>query len=226
MSLGCSCLIAAILASFAFATSHASDAGHIPDMSACSAIWYGTNYDPPAPKSLNELPRPVREKLNSHLVERLGPELASRLTLAGGQIVDRDILKARVPESGNFKWRVPKYNLQFNVPVGDDPTGYCASVRLDEDGTILAPIGMPDLRAHPERAHIALPAEATRVARRAGVPIEKATRNLQYFRDTETLEYDFEFAKHDDGLVIVYSHFHVVAHDISNVHWTESEAIR
>jgi hypothetical protein len=209
----------------AIASAWAGTGKHVPLLD-CGDIWYGVDYDPPPPRSLDDLGPKVRAKLNAYLVQRLSGEYSSKLSLVGGQVIDRNELREKVPQSADYKWRPPKYNLHFSFPVAADPNGLCVSVKLDEDGSVLEPIGLPNFVLHPERSAIASTAEADGIAKRNGVPIDKAIRRLYYFPDTETIEYDFEFVKHDDGLNIVYSHFHVLAHDTTKIHWRESSAMR
>ena len=210
----------------ALATASSGTDNHVPAVSACGDIWYDVDYDPPAPKSLDVLDSKVRQKLDGYLIERLGAGYASRLSLIGGQIINRKELRAKVPQSVDFKWRPPKYNLYFRFPVAAGADEFCASVQLDDDGTVLEPIGLPNLRVHPGRGVVASASDAINVAKRNGVPIDKATRRLYYFPDSDTIEYEFEFVKHDDGLNILYSQLHVLANDITSIHWSESSAIR
>jgi len=218
-------IIVASLAVIAVGSAGANEDKHIP-ASRCGAIWYGLNYDPPAPTSIDDVDPAARAKLKAYLAQRLGPDFAARLRFSGGQIVDRAKLKTMEPDSVHYKWRPPKYNLQFTVPVEGEADGFCASVHLDDDGTIMEPIGIPDLRRHPERGKIAPVAAAVEVARRQGVQLDKATRTIAYFPYTDTIEYEFTVVKHSDGLNTEYSTLHVVAHDTSRVHWTSSTAIR
>jgi len=197
---------------------------HVPKYS-CTTTYYG-GYDPPAPRSLDNLAPDALTKLTAYLSERLGSEYAGKLRLVGGQVVDRAELVAKHPDSVNYQWRPPKYNLHFHVPVSADPEGFCASVELDDDGTVMDPLTLPDLQAFPDRGQIIAASEAVAIAERNGVPVSKAEPKLYYFPDTDTLEYEFSFVVGDDGLHITYSHFHVVGHDPSQTHRRQSEAIR
>lgn len=216
----------AALVALCSAQANAAQAEHIPTNAACGDIWYSVDYEPSSIESLDELPPEVRGRLSAYLDDYLGPDYVSKLKLTGGQLLDREELLAKVPESVDFKWKAPKYNLFLVLPVAGSSRGLCGSVELDDDGTVMSPIGFPKLREHPERGKIASSREATRVAERNGVPVGKANRDLVYFPDSDTIEYDFAFVSVDDGVNLEYTHLHVLAHDVSQIHWSRSTAIR
>ena len=203
-----------------------ASAGHVPTEAPCGEIWYSVEYEPDALESLKDLPGEARDKLNAYLGERLGTEYASKLVLEGGQVVDRAELLAKAPESAAFTWKPPKYNIFLGFPVRGIPHGFCASVQLDDDGTVMGPIGLPQLRVHPERGKLVSAREAVRAAEQNGVPVDKATRELYYFADSDTIEYDFTYVDHEDDKLVHYKHLHVAAHDVTQVHWTKSTEAR
>lgn len=67
--------------------------------------------------------------------------------------------------------------------------------------------------------------EATTIARKNGVP-RNARGELQYFLDSDTLEWVFTFIKSERHGEITLANFHVVTHDTRQTHWTETTAIR
>jgi len=200
----------------------AAPAGHAPTEAPCGEIWYSVDYEPDSLESLKDLPPEARGKLNAYLGERLGSEYASKLVLEGGQVVDRAELLAKAPESAGFTWKPPKYNIFLGFPVRGVPHGFCASIQLDDDGTVMSPIGLPQLREHPERGKLVSAREAARAAEQNGVPVDKATRELYYFADSDTIEYDFTYVDHEDDKLVHYKHLHVAAHDVTQVHWSTS----
>jgi hypothetical protein len=198
---------------------------HVPSV-ACTIALYPP-FDPPrAPRSLEDLSDDARMKLDAYLSDRLGAEYASKLRLVGGQVLDKAELAAKDPEYANYARRLPKYNLHFHFPIRGYPRAFCVSVTLDDDGTVVEPLTLPNLRAFPERGQVIGASEAIAVAALNGVPVNRAERSLHYFPDTDTLEYVLSFVVDDDGLIISHSHFHVVGNDPSRTHWTQSEGIR
>ena len=216
----------AVLAALGAAPVFAEKPEHVPTNAACGDIWYSVDYEPASIESLKELTPEARDKLNAYLGEHLGPDYAAKLKLAGGQLLDRKELLEKVPESVGFNWKPPKYNVFLVLPVPGSSQGLCGSIELDDDGTPLGEIGFPKLREHPERGKLASAREATRAAERNGVPTGKATRELLYFPDSDTIEYDFAYVSQEQGVNIEYTHLHVLAHDVSQVHWSTSTAIR
>src|SRR6478735_10749472 len=119
----------------------AAKAEHVPTIGACGEIYFGVDYEPDSIDSLNQLTTQARAKMRAYLDSYLGPEYAAKVKLTGGQLVDRKELLAKVPESVDFKWKVPKYNLFLELPVAGTMHGFCGSLALDDDGTVITPIG-------------------------------------------------------------------------------------
>lgn len=215
---GLAVLISALLASQAHAAGN-----HIPTNACGETAYFG--YEPRVPESLDEVAPEARVRLQAYLEARLGQDVAASLKLAGGQIVDRERLRRDIPDSVNYRWRIPKYALKFILPTPGQPEGFCTSVAMDEDGSIVRDIELPHFVAHPER-RLVMTAEAARAfARTQGVP-EDARAELRYVRASDTIEWIFTFVRSREGLFTHYSRFHVPAHDSFRGYWTESTAMR
>jgi hypothetical protein len=196
---------------------------HVPTYS-CTDTYYG-EYKPRVPRSLGEVDPSARARLEEYLQNRVGRELAAKLRLVGGSIVDRDQLRRENPASVNYQWRPPKYDLKFSFPLGTDDGSFCASVSMDEDGSIVKELTLPNFQRHPQRRIVATAVETAAIARKAGVP-EQASRELVYFRDSDTLEWVYSFVKSQDETTIKFAHFHILAHDPTRTHWVESMGIK
>ena len=216
------CVTMAGLLAFCSLPAMANKPEHVPANAPCGDIYYSAEYEPASIDSLDELTPEARGKLRAYLDEYLGPDHAKKVKLEGGQLLDRQELLAKVPESVDFKWKAPKYNLFLDLPVAGTIHGFCGSVALDDDGTVLTPISFPRLREHPERGKIVSAREASRAAEHNGVPVDKATKELLYFPDSDTIEYDFAYVSKEEGATVEYTHLHVMANDVTQVHWSKS----
>src|SRR5262245_19693366 len=90
--LACVCLVSA-----------AAHAVEPREFSNAGWTWFG-DYEPKSPRSLSEIPAPVRERLMEHLRARLGEGFVERLELTGGQVIDVAELRRVHPNSKNYKW--------------------------------------------------------------------------------------------------------------------------
>jgi hypothetical protein len=207
----------------AMAAAHAHATGsHFP--SPCSQTAY-FGYEPGFASSLDDVAPEARVRLLAYLDARLGADVAATLKLSGGQIVDRERLRRDVPDSVNYRWRIPKYALCFVLPIPGQPEGIGASVSLDEDGSIVKDIELPNFVAHPERRDVMTAVAARAYARTHGVP-EDARAELRYVPASDTLEWLFTFVRSRDGLSTRYARLHIPAHDSQRLYWSESTAIR
>ena len=187
----------------------------------CGWTQYG-NYNPRKPRSLDDIPQPIRSDLLAHVKARVGAALFENISFAGGQIVDLAALRVVEPDSKNYRWVVPAYNLffQLRLPGGDV---YCASVKLDDKGTILQEIELPAAASDSTKAQLVSREEATAVARTRAVPVAKARIEMRYFRDTDTLEWLFGFHSAEHGSWFSGRCLHVPADDPERCHWSEFE---
>ena len=189
---------------------------------SCGDTYYGA-YKPRVPVAIEEIEPVARGRLLAHLKARLGADLAARTTLVGGQIVDRQALRRDNPNSVHYEWHVPKYDLKFRVPLSAH--AICVSLKMDEDGTLLEDVALPDFAKHPERRNVISEVDAMKIARAKGMPSE-ATRELAYFPDVDSLEWTFTFFVSQRGPDIRLKSLHLPAHDPSKAHWAEVRAIQ
>lgn len=101
----------------------------------CSSRSY-LNYYPRCPRTLEDLPKDIANKLKQHLIERIGVKDYNKTRLIGGQIIDVDYL-----QSINEK---TAYSLCFCYSNLDAGIGmYTSKIKLDIEGNILEEIGLP-----------------------------------------------------------------------------------
>lgn len=201
----------------------ADEARHLWE--SCSFPTYGGTYHPREIKSLDELPIPIRQLVTQHISARVGPKFFDDITFWQGQIVDVDQLHREYPESKHFKWRVPTYNLlyQFRLPGRET---FLTCIELDHNGGLIQELSLPQWGRQDSPAPLISLAEATEVARKNGVVVADAPSEIKYFRNTDTLEWVFEWKTWDNGLSFGGKRLHVPLQAPSQVHWEPWEGIR
>ncbi len=191
---------------------------HLP-RDGCGSIYYG-DYDPKEPRSLQGIPRAIRAQLLRHIESRVGATLFANVSFGGGQIVDLAALRRVEPDSKDYEWTVPTYNLFFQLRLpGRDV--YCASVELDEKGQLLQEITLPNAAKYPSKAQVISREQAAAVAKTHAVPLDKAMVEMNYFPDTDTLEWLFCFHTQEGGATFRGQCLHVPADNQERVHWSE-----
>lgn len=105
----------------------------------CSNISF-MRYYPREPRSLNDLPKNIREKVKRYIEKKVGFEMSKNFELVDGQIVDLKEYKKLYPNSGNKA----AYYLCFsyrNLMAGI--SNYTSKVEMDECGNILKDLEFP-----------------------------------------------------------------------------------
>jgi hypothetical protein len=168
--------------------------------SDCSSIGFG-DYEPKTPQSLNELPDSIREKLDKHLVGRLGEQFYSKLKLNGGQIVNLDRLYKVNLNAKDYKWTPYSYYLCLSFQDTTKGIGlYTAKIVLDKNGNVVKEIELPDIVAHPEKANLISINSAKVIAKSNSFPSTVGNIKLQYDNDSGSLVWCFEKITKDNGL--------------------------
>ncbi|ANH80234.1 hypothetical protein A8C56_03875 [Niabella ginsenosidivorans] len=189
----------------------------------CSTVEFG-DYEPGTPESLTDLPDSIREKLEKHLLNRLGKKFYSKLKLNGGQIVDLDRLYIVNPRARYYQWVPYSYYLCFSFQAPEKGIGlYTAKIVLDKNGNIAKEIELPDISSHPEKANIIARKSALLIAKKSGFTEKTGKITLDYSSDAGSLTWCFERTIKDNGLTFVRETLKIDAHNgkvlgISNSH--------
>jgi hypothetical protein len=175
-------------------------------------IYYG-RYRPKVPKSLAEIPEPVRGGLSRHLRTRLGDDFYARLKFVGGQIVDIEELHRVDPTSKNFRWEVPGYRLHFEFQMPEAGIrSYTAAINLRTDGSVLEEIDLPAFASNPEKLRFVSLAKALASVSTKGFDSRKTIKEISYNRKEDILIWRFRQKTADDGLVMTFRNIEVNAH--------------
>lgn len=206
-------------------------------LAACTAVrlhpiskepgWtYMGNYSPAEPKSLSELPDPIRLKLLTHLRDRLG-SFAERLTFTGGQIVDFDRLAHDEPNSKDYQWEVHAYDLHFAFQMPSlGIASYTAQIRLRSDGSVLEEIDLPNFAKAPEKLNFISLKDAASMAIANGFSSRRLDPDILYFKEADALVWSFQETTSDDGLITRRKNIYISAHDGAVLKEFSTEGIR
>jgi hypothetical protein len=199
---------------------------HLSPISNRSGYTYFGSYKPVEPKSLAEVPAKVRLKLLNHLRDRLG-SFSDRLTFAGGQIVDFERLARDQPDSKDFRWEVPAYDLHFAFQMPEiGVQSYTAQIKLRSDGSVLEEIDLPAFSTSPEKLKFISLQRAASIAVGRGYKRKHLCPQIIYFKDSDALVWEFAETTSDDGLMIEYKNIYVSAHNGEILKEFTSSAIR
>jgi len=190
----------------------------------CGFPYYGS-YHPQEVTKLVDLPSQIQVLLKQHITARVGAKVYQDITFDRGQVVDLKQLRRIEPESKHFKWRVPAYNLLYQLRLPGREI-FLACVLLDGDGGIIQELSLPAWGLVEIPGPLMSLAEATEVAKKLGVPDSSRAAELKYFPDTDTLEWLFSEKTHDDGLQFGGKTLHVPLQDPAGTHWSTWIGIR
>lgn len=188
--------------------------------------WFG-GYEPKNPKSLSEIPEPVRARLLSHLRSRLGEGFVERLEFTGGQIIDFAELRRVNPGSKNYKWEVPAYILHFAFKMPEAGiASYTSQISLRSDGSVLEDIGLPNFTASPGKLVLIPLSDAIEIAVLRGFARDQMHVDLKYDEKVDSLVWTIDQKVADDGVVIDFTTIDVSAHTGEVLRMYETDAIR
>lgn len=123
-------------------------------------------YSPKSVDSLDQLPKEIVSKLQTHLIDRLGKDFYSRLKFAYGLIVDFDELR-RVDPNANFQWEVFAYTAEFAFSMPDvGIKKYEAVIWLNKDGKIIREIDLPNISKNRDKAIIIPVKQAIKISKK------------------------------------------------------------
>jgi len=190
-------------------------------------VTYYGDYVPAPVHTLADLPPTVRERLLAHLRDRVGPAFASRLQFDGGEAIDLARLRVVEPDSRNYQWEVPAYELRF---VFREPAAgigrYVVELSLRKDASVIREADIPAFARSPEKLRFFPLQSAWSVAERNGIVRARATVELRYDRGHDLILWRFSQPSADDGVVITFTRVDVSAHDGAIVGAGTSKAIR
>jgi hypothetical protein len=179
------------------------------------------------PKTLSDVPAPIRAAVEKHLIDRLGLDYYSTLAFSGGQVVDFKALYEINPAAANYRWKVFAYRLRFQLRRPDKGiVAYDSAVTLDEQGRVMEEIGFPPVRSQPSKASLVSLAEAYSIAERAGFATAKTRAELRYDQPREALAYRMTQEASRRDPYISYKVADIDAHTGAVIGIHESEAVR
>jgi len=175
---------------------------------------YLSPYKPRHIQSLDEISKPIRDRVSEHLQSRLGSQFFSRLRFTEGEVVDLEELYRVNPNAENYQWEVAAYALhfEFSIPeVGID--SYTAHIELQEDGSVLEEIDLPAFATHPEKLRILPLVDAWKLISDEAFDPKVFLREIAYDRENDILVWRFRHVVEDDGLRLKIENIEVGAHN-------------
>jgi len=192
----------------------------------CSSRGFGT-YEPKIPSSIYDLPDTIRDKLVSHLIDRLGNDFYRKITLTSGQMVNLSRLYLVESRAKNYKWIPYSYYLCFSFK--DEAKGiglYTAKIILDSAGNVVQEIELPDIKSNPEKA-IILPLEKIRlIAKQNGFDNSLKNIKLDYAKNAGSIAWYFDKVTDDNGLSFNIKTLIIDAHNGKLIDITNGSGIR
>jgi len=206
-----------VLCVYAAEPTWAFDGKHVP------ARWCGFHsfegvYQPREFRTVEALPPAIRGLLERHIADRVGPRFLPDVTFERGEIVDVSELHRVYPKSKRYQWQVPTYNLLYQLRLPGREI-FRACIFLDPTGMVIEELTLPAWGRVKEPGPLISLAQATEIASRKGVPQSAGPAELEYFPDTDTLEWLFSFTTHESGLV--GRTLHVPIQDSEATHWSD-----
>jgi len=130
----------------------------------CGTRMY-PGYQPKEPYSITELPVAIQAKVKSYLSARVGKDFYKKLVLNGGQIIDIEGLYVAYPKARSWESVPPIYSLCFMVWDSlKRSTSYNFLLNLNQEGTLLGIVELPDIKHNAAKAKIITMDEAKKIA--------------------------------------------------------------
>ncbi len=142
-------------------------------------------------RNLDEIPLPVRNRLNEHLKSKLGEEFFRKLKLEWGEWIDLERLKRESPK--DYEWNAPMGAFDLVFWFSDSTKGlksFYSTIVLNNDGSIRKDILLPNIRANPEKSKIISCEDAISIAAGLGFP-------------RHALDVSFEYSEKQDSFIWV-----------------------
>lgn len=144
------------------------------------------SYETKSITKLDDLPAEIKAKLETHLVKRLGKDYFRRLSVSGGQFVDREELYRINPQAKNYQWEVFAYRIGFKI--SDPENGireFNGYIELEQDGGILREIEYPAVAMAPWKANFVSFASALEMAKKLGMSVTRS--QIKYSPEEDVL---------------------------------------
>lgn len=171
-------------------------------------------YEPQSSKSSNILPSHIRQRLNDYLVGRLGERFLAKLTLAQCFVVNLEDLYEAEPRARNWQWQVPAYACSYKYSNRKKGLkAYYTQVWLDESGTIIRGIQLPEVSKAPEKADLISLKQAIKVASDSGFPKEIQNIRFGYSEEADSLIWEMSYTVSSEDYVSVDRVLEVDAHN-------------
>lgn len=132
-------------------------------------------------ESLDEIPQPVRSRLDEYLRKKLGDAFTQRLKFEQGEWLDLEKLRKQFPSVYEENTSLGSYDLTFSFSQPDKGLkAFFAKMALNDDGSIKVEIRLPDIRQNPEKAEIISCREAYRIAEGKSFPMQFSSARFEY----------------------------------------------
>ena len=106
-------------------------------------------------ESLDEIPQPVRSRLDEYLRKKLGDAFTQRLKFEQGEWLDLEKLRKQFPSVYEENTSLGSYDLTFSFSQPDKGLkAFFTKMALNDAGSIKVEIRLPDIRQNPEKAEI------------------------------------------------------------------------
>jgi hypothetical protein len=172
--------------------------------------YSGGLYEAAKPHSLAEIPESIRLGLVAHLRTRLGNDFYRRLQFSGGQVVNIHELHRVYPDSINFRWEVPAYDLLFTFHMSEiGLDSYTAEIQLRANGSVLQELDLPDFADDPGKLHFTTLGEALLTAESKGFDPGKVAAQIAYDSKADALIWRLSAVSFFDGLVTKFENIDI-----------------
>lgn len=132
-------------------------------------------------RSLDEVPKEIKKRLNEHLRQRLGSKLAEKLKFEEGEWLDRDSLRRLDPSVYEDNAELGSYDLLFSFSdPGKGLKAFFTKIVLNEDGSVNREINLPDVVSDPSKAEIIPCSAAYSIAESSGFPRDLCGIRFEY----------------------------------------------
>lgn len=132
-------------------------------------------------RSLDYLPKDVRNRLNEYLREKLGDRFAHKLKFEEGEWLDLNNLREQFPSVYAENVRLGSYDLLFSFSDPDRGLkAFFTKMALNDDGSVSREISLPDIASNPAKAEIIPCKDAYSIAARNGFPRAFSSASFEY----------------------------------------------
>ncbi|MCR8561326.1 hypothetical protein KXD93_26975 [Mucilaginibacter sp. BJC16-A38] len=184
-------------------------ATNYPVAYTCGTLMYPRYYAREA-FFLDDLPAKIQSKIRTYLTDRVGEDFYKKLILNGGQWVNLKKFYSLNPKIDPKKFRAPNYSLCFMVwDSVKHKTLYNFSLNLDERGSLMGIIELPDIKHHPEKSIIIDSAASNLVARQYSFTSEG---EIMYDPKSGSIIREYKNYKKGEGKYTVVDHLWIDVH--------------